>query len=39
MSSLSIAMKYCDEKIKETLIDNDFWEVDGKLSIKTECHH
>ena len=37
MSSLSLALKYCDEQIRETLIDHEFWEVDEELSFKTEC--
>ena len=36
MSSLSLALKYCDEQIRETLIDHEFWEVDEKLSLKIE---
>ena len=36
MSSLSLALKYCDEQIRETLIDHEFWEVDEELSLKIE---
>lgn len=37
MSGLSIANKYCDQQIKQILIDNEFWEVEEELSFRTEC--
>lgn len=37
MSSLSMAIKYCEEQIRETLIDEEFWEMEEELTFKTEC--
>jgi hypothetical protein len=32
-----MAIKYCEEQIRETLIDEEFWEMEEELTFKTEC--
>lgn len=36
MSSLSMAIKYCGEEIRKTLIDNEFWEFEEEVSFRTK---